>query len=85
MWSSHITANRRRISYRAKETPEAYVGYRVHDPQGRRIGSVKELFSNAYGDPEYLRVRMGLFGLKSFLIPICFVAVDEEWRTLILQ
>ncbi len=67
------------------ETPEAYVGYRLCDPQGRKIGSVKELFANAYDEPEYLRVRMGLFGLKSFLIPVSFVAVDEERRTLTLQ
>jgi hypothetical protein len=53
LWSSHITANRRRISYQAEEMPEAYVGYRVHDPEGRRIGSVKKRFANAYGEPEY--------------------------------
>jgi hypothetical protein len=55
------------------------------NPEGRRIGSVKELFANAYGELEYLRVRIGLFGLKTFLIPVSFVAVDEERRTLILQ
>jgi hypothetical protein len=47
---------------------------------------VKELFTNAYGEPEYVRVRMGLFGLRSVLIPIGFaVAIDEERRTLTLQ
>jgi hypothetical protein len=84
-WSSPITANRRRISYRAEETPETYVGYTVRDPEGRRMGSVRKFFANAYGEPEYIRVRTGLFGLKSFLIPICFVAVDEERRTVTLQ
>ena len=84
-WASYIPANRRRSSYRDGEMPEAYVGYKVHDPEGRKIGSVKELFANAYGEPEYLRVRMGFFGLKSFLIPVSFITVDEERRTLTLQ
>ena len=61
------------------------MGYEVHDPEGRKIGSVKELFANAYGEPEYLMVRTGFFGLKSFLIPVSFIAVDEEWRSLTLQ
>ncbi len=38
---------------------------------------------SARGEPEY--VRVGLFGLKSVLIPIGFVAVDEERQTLTLQ
>ncbi len=76
--------NRRELRTRL-ETPEAYMGYKVHDAEGRRIGSVQELFANAYDEPEYIRVRIGLFGLKSFLIPVIFVAVDEERRTLTLQ
>ena len=59
--------------------------YMVLDPQGRRIGRVKELFRNAYGEPEYVRVRMGPFGLKAVLIPVALVMVDEERRTLTLQ
>lgn len=59
--------------------------YLVLDPQGRRIGRVKELFRNAYGEPEYLMVRVGPFGLKSVLIPVAFVVVDEERQTLTLQ
>ncbi len=76
--------NRRELRGRF-EAPEEYVGYGVFDPEGRKIGSVKELFTNAYGEPEYVRVRIGFFGLKSVLIPIGFVAVDEERRTLTLQ
>lgn len=67
------------------EVPEAYVGYEVYDPEGRRIGSVKGLFTNAWDEPEYIRVRMGIFGLKTFLIPTTFVAVDEKRQTLTLQ
>jgi len=65
--------------------PEEYAGYEVRDPEGRKIGRVKELFVNVHAEPEYVRVRTGVLGLKTFLIPIGFVAVDEERRTLTLQ
>ncbi len=57
----------------------------VRDPEGRGIGSVTELFMNGHDDLEYVRVRTEVLGLKTFLIPIGFVAVDEERRTLTLQ
>ena len=66
-------------------TPEKYFDYRVLDPEGRKIGRVKELFTNAHDEPEYVRVRVGLFGLRSILVPIGFVAIDEERQTLTLQ
>ena len=46
---------------------------------------MRELFVNASGDPEYVRVKTGLFGLKDTLIPVTSIAVDEERRTLTLQ
>ena len=67
------------------EAPEAYVGYRVCDPKGRKLGRVMQLFTNDHHEPEYVRVKMGLFRLRSVLIPIGFVAVDEKRRTLTLQ
>jgi ribosomal 30S subunit maturation factor RimM len=68
------------------KAPAEYVKYWVCDPEGRRIGRVKEVFTNEYGEPEYLRVRMGLFGRKTVLIPVGgFVTVDEERRTFTLQ
>ena len=67
------------------KAPEKYVRYRVRDPEGRKIGSVKELFTNAYGEPEYVRVKLGLLGLKSVLIPVGFTRIDEERRTLTLE
>ena len=65
--------------------PEAYAGYRVLDPEGRKLGSVKELFVNAYDEPEYIRMRMSPFGLRMALIPVQSVMVDEEQRTVMLQ
>ena len=67
------------------EAPKKYVGYAVCDPEGQKIGWVKQLFVNAQGEPEYVRVRMGLLGLKSVLIPVGFVALDEYQRTLKLE
>ncbi len=61
------------------------VGYAVLDPEGRRIGVVGELFSNDSGEPEYVRVRLGLFGLKSAMIPVQLVALDGDRRTMTLQ
>ncbi len=67
------------------EAPEEYVGYRVYDPEGQKIGNAKELYTNARCEPEYVRVKMGLFGSKTVLIPVQTVAADEERRALVLQ
>jgi hypothetical protein len=50
-----------------------------------KLGSVEKLFVNESHEPEYIRVRMGLFGLKSVLIPVGVVAIDEEHQTLVLE
>lgn len=81
---THTTANPRQ-AYSRFEAPEEYFDYVVRDPEGRKIGRVKELFANACGEPHYIRVRMGFFGLRSVLILICFVVVDEEQRALTLH
>ncbi len=57
----------------------------VRDPAGRKIGRVKEFFTNARGEPEYIMVRVGLFGMRSVLIPVGFVSVDEGQRILTLH
>jgi hypothetical protein len=67
------------------ESPGAYVGYRLCDPQGREIGQVKRLFVNDYDQPEYVEVKMGLFGRKVVLIPVTGIALNEQKKTLVLQ
>jgi hypothetical protein len=67
------------------ETPEDYVGYRLCDPLDKRIGTVERLFVNGDGEPEYIRVKTGVFGLKVVLIPVQMVAVDDERQTLVLR
>jgi hypothetical protein len=67
------------------QTAERYAKYKVCDPIGRRIGRTERVFANGGGEPEYIRVKMGLFGLKRVLLPVQSVAVDEERRALVLQ
>ena len=65
--------------------PDRYAGYAVCDPRGQKIGRAEKFFVNRSGEPEYIRVKMGLLGIKTFLIPVQAVAADEERRTLVLQ
>ncbi|MBA3424268.1 MAG: hypothetical protein H0U04_06910 [Rubrobacter sp.] len=67
------------------EEPEKYAGYGVHDPLGQKVGSVQKLFVNDDGEPEYVRIRLGLFGWRSVLIPVENALADEERRRLTLQ
>ena len=67
------------------EAPEEYAGYEVRDPLGHRLGSVEKIFVNDGEEPEYIRVKMGIFGLKFVLIPVTFATIDKERRILVLQ
>ena len=67
------------------ETPKQCVGYWVRDPRGRKIGRLKRLFLNGSGGAEYAEVKVGLFGLKTVLIPLQIVTVDAELRFLMLE
>jgi hypothetical protein len=66
-------------------TAEEYAGYTVCDPQEQRIGRTERIFLNERGEPEYIKVKMGLFRFKSVLLPVQSVAADEERRILVLQ
>ena len=81
---ARTTTNRRKPRNR-REKQEEYFDYLVRDPEGRKIDRVIEIFTNRRGEPQYVRVRLDLFGLKSVLIPVCFVTLDEERRTVTLQ
>ena len=67
------------------ETPEKCVGYRVCDPLGQKIGTVEKIFVNGDGEPEYVRVEIGLLGVKSVLIPVVSVSVDEKRKVITLE
>ena len=37
------------------------------------------------GEPGYIRIHLGLFGMKSVLIPVQFVETGEKKKTLVLK
>ena len=67
------------------ETPQQCAGYWVRDPRRRKIGKLKRLFLNESGGPEYAEVKVGLFGMKTVLIPLQSVSADAERRFLVLE
>jgi hypothetical protein len=54
-------------------------------PTGAEDGRLGKILANGNGEPEYVRVKMGLFGSNSVLLPVLAVAVDDERRTLALR
>jgi hypothetical protein len=52
-------------------------GYSVYDPVGQKNGIADRVFANPDGEPEYIRVRIGFFGMRAVLIPVQFVETDE--------
>jgi hypothetical protein len=67
------------------ETPQQCAGYWVRDPRGRKIGKLKRFYLNGSGGAEYAEVKVGLFGMKTVLIPLQTVTVDAERRSLALE
>jgi hypothetical protein len=67
------------------ETPEEYAGYRVLDPAGRKIGTVKELFKSADNGLDCVEINTGFLGLQSVVIPVNLVAVDDTRQALLLR
>jgi len=83
---THPALNDRSTASRSTTaTPKRCAGYTVYDPLGQKIGSAEEVFVNREGEPEYVRVRIGFFGMNSVLIPVQFVETDEQQRTLALR
>jgi sporulation protein YlmC with PRC-barrel domain len=66
---------------RLRELEEKYEDYKVYDNQGERIGKVDDLFVDETDREEYIGVKMGFFGMKSTLIPMDIVRVNEGDRS----
>jgi sporulation protein YlmC with PRC-barrel domain len=62
-----------------------YAGYEVRDPRAHRIGTVREVLADLNDEPTYVRVNMGLFGMRSVLIPVQLVVADTRRRVLMLR
>lgn len=69
----------------SKLAPEKYVGYGVLDPTGKKFGSIGRVFVNWSGEPEYIQVKMGLFGVKCVLLPVDSISVDDGKRFVTLE
>jgi hypothetical protein len=67
---------------RLRELEEKYEDYKVYDNQGERIGKVDDLFVDETDREEYIGVKLGFLGLKSTLIPMDIVRVNEGERTI---
>src|ERR687895_2995480 len=67
---------------RLRELEEKYEDYKVYDNQGEKIGKVDDLFVDETEREEYIGVKMGFLGLKSTLIPMDIVRVNEGERTI---
>ena len=84
MRTPYTAASYREFGAQARAIEEC-AGYVVCDPRRQKIGRAERFFLNGSGEPEYISVKTGLFGIKTVLIPVQTVAVDEERRTLVLQ
>ena len=66
---------------RLRELEEKYEDYKVYDNQGQKIGKVDDLFVDETDREEYIGVKMGFLGMKSTLIPMDIVRVNENDRS----
>ncbi len=82
MRTPYTAASHRESGARAIEDCTGYV---VCDPRRQKIGRAESFFLNDGGEPEYIRVKVGLFGFRRVLIPVQTVDVDKERRALVLQ
>jgi sporulation protein YlmC with PRC-barrel domain len=67
---------------RLRELEEKYEDYKVYDNQGERIGKVDDLFVDETDREEYIGIKMGFLGLKSTLIPMDIVRVNEGEKSI---
>ena len=83
--SYYVEVDRQQESREWLETVRACAGYQILDPEGRQIGRVHKLLVDANGEPKYVKVKTGPFGLQVALIPVHLVAVDTERHILLLR
>ena len=67
---------------RLRELEEKYEGYKVYDNRGEKIGKVDDLFVDESDREEYIGVKLGLFGMRSTLIPMDIARVNERDRAI---
>ena len=63
---------------RFRELEEAYRDYTVYDQHYERVGKVDDLFVDENDRPEYIGVKTGFLEMKSTLIPMEIVRVNDK-------
>src|SRR4028119_2192973 len=63
---------------RFRELEQAYGEYTVYDQHYEKTGRADALFVDENDQPEYIGVKTGLLGMKSTLIPIELVRVNDR-------
>jgi sporulation protein YlmC with PRC-barrel domain len=81
-WRRRIEEENVASDERLRELEEKYENYKVYDNQGEKIGKVDDLFVDETDREEYIGVKLGLLGMKSTLIPMDIVRVNESDRTI---
>ena len=69
-------ATHERVQQEYLDKPRTYDGCEVRDPLGKKIGFVEENLAHFNDEPEYFRIRIGFFGLRSTLLPVQLVAAS---------
>jgi hypothetical protein len=67
---------------RFQQLEQAYHDYTVYDQHYEKIGRVDDIFVDANDEPEYIGVKTGFLGMKSTLIPIELVRVNDRRKLL---
>ena len=67
---------------RLREIQEKYKGYKIYDRDGEELGTVPDVSVKETDLEEYIGVKMGFFGLRSTLIPLEIVSVNERERAI---
>ena len=67
---------------RFQELEQAYNEYTVYDQHYEKVGKVDDIFVDENDQPEYIGVKTGFLGMKSTLIPIELVRVNDRRKLL---
>lgn len=61
-----------------RELQERYSNYKVYDEHYEEIGKVDDIFVDENDQPEYIGVKMGFLGLKSTVVPMELVRINDK-------
>ena len=63
---------------RFRELEQAYHDYTVYDQHYEKVGKIDDIFVDHNDEPEYIGVKTGFLGMKSTLVPIELVRVNDR-------